>query len=56
MIIPWYAIKDIRTEKVYLDQHAMIRNFERIIGTYRSLADAQTEHPDAIILSLGEKA
>lgn len=52
----WYAIEDMRTDKVYLDQHAMIRNFERIIGTYRTLQEAQAKHPEGIELSLGEKA
>jgi hypothetical protein len=50
-----YVIKDIRDNKVYIDNRSFIRNFEQIMEEGISLQKAKEKYPQAIDMTKQEK-
>jgi len=46
-----YVIKDIRNNKVYIDNSSFVRNFEEVLEENISLAKAKVKYPEAIDLT-----
>ena len=46
----YMVIKDIRHNKIFIDDCELIRNFEEIINDFDTVEEAIKKYPDAIVI------